>query len=123
MQIILALADIGCPVTVGETINLIQALIEGTKAQKKLIKYQRMLFSAKGCDDLSVVNLGRISRSYYYNFMKCHGSIVDSNKGRQFEAMRTKWLLYRNFLHMDGDIDKIMIDALELQQGLSVLFG
>ena len=111
VQIILALADIGCPITVGETINLIQALIEGTQAQKKLIEYQRLLFSSKGYDDFSVVNLGRISRSYYYNFMKRHGAIIDSNKGRRFEAMRTKWLLYRNFLHMYYDIEKIMVDA------------
>ena len=44
VQIIFALEDIGCPVTVGETINLIQALINGTSAQKKRIAYQRKLF-------------------------------------------------------------------------------
>ena len=82
VQIILALSDIGCPVTVGETINPIQALIEWTQAQQKLISYQRELFKARGFQDLSVVALGKISRSYYYNFMRRHGSIIDSNKGR-----------------------------------------
>ena len=77
VQIILALADIGCPITVSETINLIQALIEGTQAQKKLIEYQRLLFSSKGYDDLSVVNLGRISCSYLK--MSCSEILLHSS--------------------------------------------
>ena len=111
VQIILALSDIGCPATVGETINLIQALIEGTEAQKKLIHYQKKLFDARGVVDLSEVLLGRISCSYYYNFMRRHQAIINSNKGRRFKAMRTKWLMDRNFLHMFDNVEKIMVDA------------
>ena len=109
-------------VTVGETINLDQALIEGTAAQKKLIDYQRKLFQARDFQDLSTVSLGRISCSYYYNFMKRHASIIDSDKGCRFEVMRTKWLLYCKFLHMCDDIENIMIAACVASPLLSPLW-
>lgn len=55
--------------------------------------------------------LGKISRNYYYSFMKRHEEIIDSNKGKRFEALRTKWLRYHNFSHMYDNLEKIMIDA------------
>ena len=36
---ILSLSDIGCPISVGETICLMQSLIEGTPAQQRMIEY------------------------------------------------------------------------------------
>ena len=110
VSIILALSDIGCPVTVGETLNLLQSLIEGTKYQRKLIDYQKK-HHHQIFNKFSSAPLGKISRNYYYGFMKRHKEIIESNKGKRFEALRTKWLNYRNFAHMFDDLEKIMIVA------------
>ena len=110
VTIILALANIGCPVTVGETLCLMQSLIEGTESQKRLIAYQEK-HHYKLYNEFGDAALGKLSRNYYYGFMRRHKEVIDSNKGKRFEAMRTSWMNYRNFSHMFDDIEKIMIDA------------
>ena len=111
VAIILALSDIGSPLTVGETMALIQSLIKGTPAQQRLIEFQKRLKKDDTSSEFSSNCLGKISTKYYYSFMNRHKSVLESNKGRRFEAMRTKWLLFRNFLNMYLDIERVMIDA------------
>ena len=82
VAIILALSDIGSPLTVGETMALIQSLIEGTSAQKKLIEFQKRLKKGDDSTDFSNDCLGKISTKYYYSFMRRHKDVIESNKGR-----------------------------------------
>ena len=80
VTIILALSDIGLPITVGETMALIQSLIEGTPAQQQLFEFQKRLKCGDKSTDFTNKCLGKISTKYYYSFMRRHKDIIDSNK-------------------------------------------
>ena len=72
VAIILALSDIGLPLTVGETMALIQSLIKGTPAQQKLIEFQKRLKAGDDSTNFTNDCLGKISTKYYYSFMRRH---------------------------------------------------
>lgn len=111
IDIILSMADIGCPVSVGETILLINSLIKDTPAQDRLVRFQKQILQNKGTYDLGLSFLGHITKNYYYGFMGRHKNIIESNKGRRFEIARQNWTNYRNFLNMYLDIERMLIDA------------
>ena len=72
VAIFLALSYIGLPFTVGETMALIQSLIEGTPGQQKLIKFQKRLKAGNNSTNCTNDCLGKISTKYYYSFMRRH---------------------------------------------------
>ena len=111
VQILLSLADIGVPLSMGQGMALIQSLIQGTPAQSKLIDLQRKIIAGRKTSPKNPTSLGKVSRSYYYGFLSRFNDILESNKGRRFELNRTKWTNYRNFLHMYMDVEKLMVDA------------
>ena len=111
VDIILSLSDIGCPVSVGETMTLIQSLIHNTPSQERLIEYQRKIYHARGHYDIGQAYLGKITKNYYYGFMRRYKDIIESNRGRRFEAARHNWTNYRNFSNMYLDIERILVDT------------
>ena len=111
VQILLALADTGIPVSMGEGMILLQSLIEGTPSQQKLIQMQTTIAKGRKTTPMNPTAIGKISRSYYYNFLGRHKDVLDSNKGRRFELNRTKWTNYRNFLHMYIDVEMLLVEA------------
>ena len=86
VYIILCLSNIRWPVSVSETICLIQSLIQNTPAQKKFIDFLCKLYHARGYTNIPTSSLGKISCSYYYSFMKRFCAIVDSNKDKRSRA-------------------------------------
>ena len=111
VQILLALADTGMPVSMGQGMKLLQSLIEGTPSQQKLISMQLKIANGRRAPVQNPTTIGKISRSYYYGFLHRFKDILEANKGRRFELSRTKWTNYRNFLHMYIDVEKILIEA------------
>ena len=88
-----------------------QSLIDGTPAQQRMIKYQRKIFNARSHYDISNLFLGKINCNYYYAFMRRYSDIIEANKGRRFEIQRNKWTVFRNFLNMFLDIEKMLIQS------------
>ena len=111
VQILLALADSGCPVSIGEGMSLLQSLIQDTPAQQKLIRMQMSQAEGRKTIPKNPTSFGKFSRSYYYGFLERYKDILEANKGRRFELNRTKWTNYRNFLHMYMDVEMLMVEA------------
>ena len=111
VDIILSLSDIGCPISVGETICLMQSLIDGTPAQQRMIEFQRKIYQSCGHYDIGNAFFGKITRNYYYAFMRRYSDIIEANKGRRFEIQRNHWTVFRNFLNMFLDIERMLIQS------------
>ena len=111
IDIILSLADIGTPVSVGETMCLLQSLIHNTPSQQRLKDYQRKIFHSRGHYDIAESYLGTITKNYYYGFMRRYKDIIASNRGRRFEISRQNWTNYRNFNNMYLDVERMLVDA------------
>ena len=81
VDIILSLSNIGCPISVGQTICLMQSLIKDTPAEERMVEFQRNIYNARGNYDIGNQFLGKISKNYYYTFMRRYSDIIKSNKG------------------------------------------
>ena len=111
IEIILSMSDIGCPVSVGETICLLQSLINNTPAQERLKDFQRKIFHARGHYDVAEDYLGTITKNYYYGFMRRYQHIIQSSRGRRFEVARQNWTNYTNFSNMYIDIERMLVES------------
>ena len=106
IDVILSLSDIGCPISVRETICLMQSLIKDTPAEQRTIEFQRNIYHSCGHYNMGDAFLGKISKNYYYAFMRRYSYIIESNKGCCFEILRSQWTVFRNFLNLFLDIEK-----------------
>ena len=91
---ILSLSDIGCPLSVGEAIPLMQSLINNTPSQQRMIEYLKKIYNSQGHYNIGQAFLGKITKNYYYAFMCRHKDIIKSNKGCCFEIHRSKWTVF-----------------------------
>ena len=99
ITLLIALADSGNPLTVGNALPLINSLIQGTPYQQKLINWKKkhkFNFDNKG-KEIDDNKLGVVGVSYWRLFLKRHKNVLTTNKGRLFELNRTNWTHYRNF--------------------------
>ena len=113
VTLLMALADSGNPLTVGNALPLINALIQGTPHQTKLINWKKihLLHYDKEGRELKDEELGMVGPGYWRLFLKRHRNVLTTNKGRLFELNRTNWTLYRNFRDMYVNVESHMVDA------------
>lgn len=111
VEIILSLSDIGCPISVGETICLLQSLIHNTTSQERLKDFQRKIFHSRGHYDIAESYLGTITKNYYYGFMQRYQHILQSNRGHRVEVARHSWTNYRNICNIYLDIEQMLVGA------------
>ena len=114
VTLLLAMADTGAPLSVGQCLPLINSLIHKTSHQVKLVEWKKkhnMQFNTNDnsliCDD----ELGQVGISYWHGLVKRNRQTLTTNKGRLFELNRTNWTLYRNFRDMYVDVEKHMVAA------------
>ena len=113
VTLILALADCGNPLTVGNALPLINSLIQDTPHQQKVIDFKRKhkLNYDKDGIELSDSQLGSVGVGYWRSFLNRHKGILATNKGRLFELNRSNWTLYSNFRDMYINVENHMVDA------------
>ena len=114
VTLLLAMADTGAPLSVGQCLPLINSLIHKTPHQLKLIEWKKkhnMHFNASDGSIVSDEELGEVGVSYWNGLVKRNKDTLTTNKGRLFELNRTNWTLYRNFRHMYLDVEKHMVAA------------
>jgi hypothetical protein len=113
VTLLMAMADSGNPITVGNALPLINSLIQGTSHQKKLIAWKRthLLNFERDGTEKSEEELRMVGPGYWHLFMKRHKNLLQTNKGRLFELNHTKWTLYSNFRDMYVNVESHMVDA------------
>ena len=113
ITLLLALADSGNPISVGNALPLINSLIHGTPHQQKVILWKKhhLLHYDKEGQEIADEELGQVGVGYWRLFLKRHKDKLTTNKGRLFELNRTNWTLYRNFRDMYIDVERHMVDA------------
>jgi hypothetical protein len=112
IDIIIKLGKIGCPLTCGQTIQLINELIDNTVHQERLVEWKKSRKIQQPADKLK-----KIGKSYWYAFLQRHEDRISTKRGRKFELDQTNWTKYRHFLHMYEDVETEMIAV-----GLAIKF-
>ena len=87
VTLLLALAESGSPLTVGNGLPLINSLIMGTEHQQKVIQYKKklMLHFDKDGNEKSDEELGSVGAAFWRGFLHRHKPILTTAKGRLFE--------------------------------------
>ena len=102
VNIMIQMARLRQCVTPTQAIQLINAVIKGTTAQKKLESWK---------EKFSFGSEGRIGQSYWSNFKKRHSNKICSKKGQKYELDRAAWSTFANFSQMYTQIYEQMVEA------------
>ena len=102
VNIMMQMARLRQCVTPTQAIQLINAVIKGTTAQKKLESWK---------EKFSFGSDGRIGQSYWTNFKKRHSDKICSKKGQKYELDRAAWSTFANFSQMYTQIYEQMVEA------------
>ena len=106
VQICIQMVNIRQPLTVSESLKLINDLIDSTEIQSKLQEFQniRKLNSCAGSN-------GTVGKSYWRGFMRRHGHKIVSKRGERFASNRANWTTYENIEQMYDIIYDQMVEA------------
>jgi hypothetical protein len=106
VDICIRMGKIRQPLTVGETIDLANSLIEGKEQQQQLIRWKLR------CNpDLPLEAKGRIGYGWFQGFKKRHGSRLVTKRGERFAADRADWSKYMYIKQMYDVIYDNMVEA------------
>ena len=89
-----------------EPIKLINAIIEGTPHQQRLIEWKK-----KNGQHQSKYNTGKIIEKYFFQFMKQNAHRLVSKRGRKYEIYRATWNKHQNFKQIYDCIEDALIKS------------
>jgi hypothetical protein len=106
VDICISMGKIRQPLTVGETIDLANSLIEGKEQQQKLV-----LWKMRSNPDLPLEAMGRIGYGWFQGFKKRHGSRLVTKRGERFATDRADWSKYTYIKQMYDVIYDNMVES------------
>ena len=102
IKVITQMARLRQCLTPSQAVQLINSMIEGTDAQKKLIAWKkRNSFGSEGT----------IGKKYWRSFKKRNEHLICSKKGQKYELDRATWSTYANFHQMYAQVYEMMVEA------------
>ena len=93
IDLVLCMSKIKRSLTVSETLNLINELIDGTEIQVELIQWKldhKIYYSENS-------PLGTVGRKWWINFVKRNGHLIKSKSGKKYAFDRANFSTYLNF--------------------------
>ena len=85
-----------------QSLQLVNSLIDGTKAQQDLIQWKTKYTNNIGTS---------VGKGYWRGFMRRNGNKICSKRGAKYELDRASWSTYANFTDMYDHIIEEMVDA------------
>ena len=106
VKMFLSVSRMRCPLNMSNGLNLINDLIAGTIHQTQLIQWKlkhNIYYENEN-------ELGRVSKSFFRNFMKRNGHRLRSKVGRRYAFDRSNFTSYLNFRDMYDQIEQVLVE-------------
>jgi hypothetical protein len=95
------------PLTVMESMVLMNSLIDGTVYQKRLIEYKLR----RGSQEMNNDDLGKVGRGWWDGFIKRHKGVLVTKRGERFACNRADWTKRPYIKQMYDVVYDEMVDA------------